>query len=147
MSNRRTDAFQRALDEAGRKDRASNDDGPGPSGRPRVRGVAFGAAPGSGGRARFGLALDWTDEPTDRPAPPPQPPPRDGARPSRGRDARPAYVPLAQFRLAQSSRSPAPERPRARQCSGGDRQHALRWRATGARQAAIAIPLWAENTS
>ena len=80
MSNRRSDAFQRALDEAGRKDRASNDDGPGPSGRPRVRGVAFGAAPGSGGRARFGLALDWTDEPTDRPAPPPQPPPREGAR-------------------------------------------------------------------
>ena len=79
MSNRRSDAFQRALDEAGRKDRASNDDGPGPSGRPRVRGVAFGAAPGSGGRARFGLALDWTDEPTDRPAPPPQPPPREGA--------------------------------------------------------------------
>ena len=79
MSNRRSDAFQRALDEADRKDRASNDDGPGPSGRPRVRGVAFGAAPGSGGRARFGLALDWTDEPTDRPAPPPQPPPREGA--------------------------------------------------------------------
>jgi hypothetical protein len=80
MSNRRSDAFQRALDEAGRKDRASNDDGPGPSGRPRVRGVAFGAAPRYGGRARFGLALDWTDEPTDRPAPPPQPPPREGAR-------------------------------------------------------------------
>ena len=80
MSNRRSDAFQRALDEAGRKDRASNDDGSGPSGRPHVRGVAFGAAPGYGGRARFGLALDWTDEPTDRPAPPPQPPPREGAR-------------------------------------------------------------------
>jgi hypothetical protein len=39
-----------------------------------VRGVAFGAAPGSGGKARFGLALDWTDEPADRPEPPqPQP--------------------------------------------------------------------------
>ena len=35
--------------------------------------VAFGAAEGSGGEARFGLALDWTDEPTDRLAPPPQP--------------------------------------------------------------------------
>jgi hypothetical protein len=79
MSDRRSDAFQRALDEADRKDRAPNDDGPGPSGRPRVRGVAFARAPDFGGRARFGLALDWTDEPTDRPAPPPQPPPGEGA--------------------------------------------------------------------
>jgi hypothetical protein len=80
MSDRRSDAFQRALDEAGRKDRAPNDDGPGPTGRPRVRGVAFAAAPGSGGKARFGLALDWTDEPADRLAPPPQPPPQPPPR-------------------------------------------------------------------
>jgi hypothetical protein len=79
MPDRRSDAFQRALDEAGRKDRAPDDNGAGPTGGARVRGVAFGAPPGSGGKARFGLALDWTDEPIDRPAPPPQPPPREGA--------------------------------------------------------------------
>ena len=73
MSDRRNDAFQRALDEAGRKDRAPDDNGAGPTGGFRVRGVAFGAAPGSGGKARFGLALDWTDELGDRPTPPPQP--------------------------------------------------------------------------
>jgi hypothetical protein len=75
MSDRRNDAFQRALDEAGRKDLA-HDSGAGAMGGFRVRGVAFGAAPGSGGKARFGLALDWTDELGDRP-PPPQPPPRE----------------------------------------------------------------------
>ena len=32
-----------------------------------MRGVPFGPAPGSGGKARFGLALDWMDEPADRP--------------------------------------------------------------------------------
>jgi hypothetical protein len=74
MSDRRSDAFQRALDEAGRKDRAPNDSGGGPTGGARVRGVAFGAAPDSGGKARFGLALDWTDELTDRPPPLPEPP-------------------------------------------------------------------------
>ena len=78
MSDRRSDAFQRALDEAGQRDRAPHDSGAGRTGGARVRGVAFGAAPGSGGKARFGLALDWTDEPTDRP-PPPQPPPREPA--------------------------------------------------------------------
>jgi hypothetical protein len=81
MSNRHSDAFQRALDQAGRKDRGLNDDGAGPTRRARVRGVAFGPAAGSGGKARFGLALDWTDEPADRPArpqpPPPQTPPRE----------------------------------------------------------------------
>jgi hypothetical protein len=76
MSDRRNDVFQRALDEAGQKDRAPDDSGAGPTGGFRVHGVAFGAAPGSGGKARFGLALDWTDEPTDRPAPP-QPPLRE----------------------------------------------------------------------
>jgi hypothetical protein len=72
MPDRHIDAFQRALDEAGRKDRAPNDSGAGPTGGARVRGVAFGPAEGSGGKARFGLALDWTDEPVDEP---PQPPP------------------------------------------------------------------------
>ena len=74
MPDRRSDAFQRALDEAGRKDRALNDGGERLTGGTRVRGVAFGAPPGSGGKARFGLALDWTDDPIDRPAPPQQPP-------------------------------------------------------------------------
>ena len=72
MSDRRSDAFQRALDEVGRTDNAPDDSGAGSTGGARVRGVAFGAAPGSGGKARFGLALDWTDEPENRPAPPPQ---------------------------------------------------------------------------
>jgi hypothetical protein len=80
MSDRRSDAFQRALDEAGRKDRAPDDSGAGPTGGFRVRGVAFGATPGSGGKARFGLALEWTEEPTDRPPSPPQPPLREPAR-------------------------------------------------------------------
>ncbi len=80
MSDRRTDAFQRALDEAGRKDRAPDDRGAGPTGGARVRGVAFGPAPGSGGKARFGLALDWAAEPVSPPPPPPQPSPREPAR-------------------------------------------------------------------
>ncbi len=75
MFDRRSDAFERALDEA-----ASNDHDPdkvAPTRGLRVRGVAFGAAPGAG-KARFGLALDWTDEPADRAAPP-QPPLREAA--------------------------------------------------------------------
>jgi hypothetical protein len=84
MSDGGSDAFQRALDEAVRNDRAPNDDGRGLTGGARVRAVAFGAPPGSGGKARFGLALDWTDEPIDRSAPPqplpPQPPPREQAQ-------------------------------------------------------------------
>ena len=80
MPDRGSDAFQRALDEAGRKNRAPNDSGAGPTGGARVRGVAFGPAEGSGGKARFGLALDWTDEPADQPAPPPQPPPQPPPR-------------------------------------------------------------------
>jgi hypothetical protein len=80
MPDRGSDAFQRALDEAGRKNRAPNDSGAGPTGAARVRGVAFGPAEGSGGKARFGLALDWTDEPADQPASPPQPPPQPPPR-------------------------------------------------------------------
>ena len=74
MSDPSSDAFQRALDEAAGNDRAPDDEAPARGAR--VRGVAFGAAPGSGGKARFGLALDWADEPADRP-PPPRPPPRE----------------------------------------------------------------------
>ncbi|MGB7973443.1 MAG: hypothetical protein WCF81_03635 [Roseiarcus sp.] len=74
MSDRRVDAFERALDEAGRRDNAPYDS---PTGGARVRGVAFGLASGSGGTARFGHALDWTDEPAERPTPPPQPPLRE----------------------------------------------------------------------
>ncbi len=66
-SDSRSDAFQRALDEARRKDRALNDDESRPAERPRVRaGVEFGPAPSSGGEARFGLGLDWTYEQADR---------------------------------------------------------------------------------
>ena len=87
MPDRRSDAFQRALDEAGRKDRAPNDDDAGLTGGARVRGVAFGPAEGSGGKARFGLALDWTDEPVDQPTPPPQPPrPAPSEPPARSAD-------------------------------------------------------------
>ena len=69
-SDPRSDAFQRALDEARRKDRALNDDEWRPAERPRVRAdVDFGPAPSSGGEARFGLGLDWTDEPADRVGP------------------------------------------------------------------------------
>ena len=79
MSNRRNDEFQRALDEARRQARAPDDDSEGPRGGPRVRArLDFGAASGSGGEARFGLALEWTDEPADRQAPAPasEPPAR-----------------------------------------------------------------------
>ena len=79
MSNRRNDEFQRALDEARRQAPAPEDDSPGPRGGPRVRArFDFGAASGSGGEARFGLALEWTDEPADRqtPAPAGEPPAR-----------------------------------------------------------------------
>jgi hypothetical protein len=84
MPDRHIGAFERALDEAGRKDRAPNDSSAGPTGAARVRGVAFGPAEGSGGKARFGLALDWTDEPVDEPARPPQPPPPSEPRASSG---------------------------------------------------------------
>ena len=76
MSDRRNADFQRALDEARRQDEAPSDDESEPVGRPRVRAnLGFGPAPGSGGEARFGLALGWTDEPADEP--------RREARPSR----------------------------------------------------------------
>jgi len=67
------DSFERALDEARRQDRTVDGDAPGRAGGPRVRAsLEFGPAPGSGGEARFGLALDWTDEPAEpagRPVP------------------------------------------------------------------------------
>jgi hypothetical protein len=67
MFDRPSNAFQRALEEARRQDRALNDDRSGGAGRPRVRAsFEFGPAPGSGGEARFAQALDWTDEPADR---------------------------------------------------------------------------------
>jgi hypothetical protein len=67
MSDRQDDSFQRALDEARWQDPTLNDHWSGPGGGPRVRAnLEFGPAPGSGGEARFGLALDWTDEPADR---------------------------------------------------------------------------------
>jgi hypothetical protein len=63
MSDRRSDAFQRALAEALRRDGDQNDDGSGPALRPRMRaGLEFGPAPSSGGEERFGLGLDWTGE-------------------------------------------------------------------------------------
>jgi hypothetical protein len=73
MPDPHSDAFERALNEAGRGDNAPDDSGPRATPGARIRGVAFGPTTGSGGKARFGLALDWTDEPTDRLTP--QPPP------------------------------------------------------------------------
>jgi hypothetical protein len=68
MSDRRDVDFQHALDEARRQDRPLGDDSSAPAGGPRVIGsLDFGPAPGSGGAARFGLALEWTAEPADQP--------------------------------------------------------------------------------
>jgi hypothetical protein len=82
VPDRPGDSFQSALDEARRK--ARNDDLAATQ-RPRVlTGLALDPSSGSGGKARFGLAMDWTDEPADPPGPPPQhhspeagPPPAD----------------------------------------------------------------------
>jgi hypothetical protein len=85
MPGRRSDAFRRALEEVGRKDRAPDD--PGPTGGARVRGVTFGPGEGSGGKARFGLALDWADEPEDQPTSLPQRPrPAPSEPPARSAD-------------------------------------------------------------
>ena len=105
MADRRSDAFERALDEAGRRDNAPHDSGAGPTGGARMRGVAFGPAPGSGGKARFGLALDWTDEPTD-PAPPPQTPWREPA--GRSGDTSAEIATNASLRKIRRLRTAAP---------------------------------------
>jgi hypothetical protein len=64
MPGGRDDSFERALDEARRQDQTLSDSGLGPAGGPRVHAsLELGPEPGSGGEARFGLALDWTDEP------------------------------------------------------------------------------------
>jgi hypothetical protein len=143
MSNRHGDAFQRALDEAGRKDRELNDDGAGPTRGARVRGVAFGPAAGSGGKARFGLALDWTDEPADRPAPQQPPPPQTQPRVPPARTGETSAEIATELGLGAaltlSSRSPACRGSRARQHAHGDRQHASRSGAAGLRQASIAV--------
>lgn len=80
MSERRRNPFERALDEARRAYRASSQGEQAPTQRPRVGvGVPLGPAQNCGGKARFGLALDWTDEPADRPAPAPEPPSPEAA--------------------------------------------------------------------
>lgn len=67
MSHRPNDGFLSALDEARRQAQAPDDDRRRPRGGARVRAqLEFGPAPVSGGEARFGLALEWTDEPSDR---------------------------------------------------------------------------------
>jgi len=67
MPGSRDDSFERALDEAERQERTLNDDGAGRAGGPRVHArLELGQEPGSGGEARFGLALDWTEELADR---------------------------------------------------------------------------------
>ena len=140
MSDRRRDPFDRALDEARRAYRAPSDGEQAPAQRPRVGvGVPLGPAPNSGGKARFGLALDWTDEAADRPR-------RDqnlrpGKRPARPSDT-PTEIaaelglggPLTLGQLTSRwrdfvwrhhpDRQPI-EAPRARQRAGGDRQRAL----------------------
>jgi hypothetical protein len=81
LSGSRDHSFQRVLDEPRRENSAASEDSLEPARAPRLRaGLALGPADGSGGKARFGLALDWTDEPADRPAPPPRPSPREAAR-------------------------------------------------------------------
>jgi hypothetical protein len=80
VSARRDDSFQSALDEAWRNQRARHEAESGLVQQPRVRAVAFGASSGSGGKARFGVALDWTDEPTERPAPAVRSSAREAAR-------------------------------------------------------------------
>jgi hypothetical protein len=81
LSSSRDNSFQRVLDEARRESSAASEDGYEPARAPRLRaGLAFEPADGSGGKARFGLALDWTEEPADRPAPPARPAPREAAR-------------------------------------------------------------------
>ena len=68
MADGRKHSFDRALDEARRQDRTVDDDARGRAARARVRAsLELGPAPASGGEARFGLALDWTDEPAERP--------------------------------------------------------------------------------
>ena len=76
-----------------------------------MRGVAFGPAEGSGGKARFGLALDWTEEPADEP--------------------RPHSAPTCRY--ANRRRVPATRRPRSRPSSALARPLTLaeltsRWR-------------------
>jgi hypothetical protein len=88
LSGSRDHAFQRVLDEARRESSAASEDSFEPARAPRLRaGLAFGPADGSGGRARFGLALDWADEPADRPPPPPRPAPRPLPREAAWRSA------------------------------------------------------------
>jgi hypothetical protein len=83
MSDRLSEAFDRALDEAGAKGHAPDDGGLAPTKRPRIgAGVPLGSAPPSGGEARFGLALEWTDEPLDRPQAPPAAPREDAGPPA-----------------------------------------------------------------
>jgi hypothetical protein len=78
MSDRSREAFERALAEARQKDWT---DDLAATQRPRVlTGLAFDPSCRSGGKARFGLALDWTNEPIDRPAPPPKAPPPEAAK-------------------------------------------------------------------
>jgi hypothetical protein len=87
MSGGGGDAFHRALDEARRMDRAPKVDGAASTRGPRMRaGVTLARAPGSGGEARFGLALGWTHELPDRP-------PREAPPPSREAARRPADTP------------------------------------------------------
>jgi len=70
MADRRGEAFERALDEA-RRNGSAPDSGRAPAQRIRMgAGAPIGSALPSGGEARYGLALDWTDEAPGRPLPP-----------------------------------------------------------------------------
>ncbi len=61
------DSFQRALDEASRKNRATADDWPpGCASGLKVRSpVSVASPPGGGAAERWGLAMDWAEEPDE----------------------------------------------------------------------------------
>jgi hypothetical protein len=63
------DAFQRALDDVGRRQQPETGVGGGPVSAPGLGArFDFGPAPGAGGQARWGLAMDWADEPSPLPS-------------------------------------------------------------------------------
>ncbi len=66
MPSPHPDPFERALEDARRKGGAGGGEGSTRIERPYVRAsAALGRAPAGGGEARWGLAMDWTGEPSE----------------------------------------------------------------------------------